>query len=63
MKRYTVMWSIDIEDEDINTPEEAAKDCEYRIPKGNGWVWVVKDLDTGKKYEVDTEYNETNEVN
>jgi len=54
-KKYRVSWEIDIEDEEINSPEEAVEDCYNRIinSRVNDWIWKVEDLETGKTYEVD----------
>lgn len=56
-KKYRVMWSIDVEDELINSPEDAADNCFSKLNDGiNDWIWQVTDLDTNEIYEVDYEF-------
>lgn len=57
MKKYRVSWEIDIEDEDVNTPEEAVQNCWDRLhAHNNDWIWEVKELPNGEKWEIDCEW-------
>lgn len=56
-KQYRVTWSIDVEQEDVNSPEQAIEECWKRLQDhGNDWFWEVEERGTGKKWEVDYEY-------
>ena len=54
-KKWRVTWEIDVESDEINSPEEAAQNCYDRIRDHatNDWVWLVYDVDEEKSYEVD----------
>lgn len=54
MGRYKVTWSIDVEDDEIITPQEAVVDCFYKLSdRNNNWIWQVTDLENEEKWEVD----------
>lgn len=55
MKKYLVsfpcIWSIEVEEEYINTPEEAANWAEVDCPVTIDGLAYVVDLDTGETFE------------
>lgn len=55
MKKYLVsfpcVWSIEIEEEEINTPEEAADYAEAYCPATIDGLAYVVDLDTNETFE------------
>lgn len=55
-KQYSVVWTIDVEDENVNSPVEAVEECWKRLHEhDNDWIWVVTDLQTKEVFEVDME--------
>ena len=55
MKKYLVsfpcIWPIEVEEENINTPEEAANWAEADCPVTIDGLAYVVDLDTGETFE------------
>ncbi len=51
---YTVTWEIDVDDEDIRTPRDAALHAleDFKSASGVHWTWTVTDA-KGNKFTID----------